>query len=89
MHEDSVSPKIKEIIEATADAVLRRALRQHSAPPHSRLLTVKETCAYLNCARSTLFRLETQGLLAPKRFGRKVLYDRDALDAYVKNGGAA
>ena len=63
MHEDSVSPKLKEIIE--------------------------EACAYLNCARSTLFRLEAQGLLVPKRFGRKVLYDRDALDTYIKNGGAA
>ena len=89
MHEYDVSPKIKEIIEATADAVIRRALRQQSVPSHSRLLTVKEACAYLNCARSTLFRLEIQHLLVPKRFGRKVLYDRDALDAYIKNGGAA
>jgi excisionase family DNA binding protein len=89
VHEDSVSPKLKEIIEATADAVVKRALRQHSAPPNSRLLNVKDACAYLCCARSTLFRLEAQGLLVPKRFGRKVLYDRDALDTYIKNGGAA
>ena len=88
MSDQALSPNLSELAEAIATAVLRRIDASYSAGA-SPLLTVRETCVYLNCARSTLSRLETGGRLLPKRFGRKVLYDRADVDAYIKNGGAA
>ncbi len=88
MSDQVLSPNLRELAEAIAAAVIRR-IDASSSTGGSPLLTVRETCAYLSCARSTLNRLETGGRLVPKRFGRKVLYDRADVDAYVKNGGAA
>jgi excisionase family DNA binding protein len=89
--EPDISPELKEVIEVTAKTVLQRLLVQRLAADQSgsRLLTVKQTCVCLNCARSTLIRLEEKGVLVPKRFGRKVLYDRADLDAYIQKAGVA
>jgi excisionase family DNA binding protein len=84
--EPDISPELKEVIEVTAKTVLQRLAADQSG---SRLLTVKQTCVYLNCARSTLIRLEEKGVLVPKRFGRKVLYDRADLDTYIQQVGVA
>ena len=91
MSEKDISPRLKEVIEATAKTVVQQLLAQRPPADHSgsRLLTVKETCSYLNCARSTLIRLEEKGVLVPRRFGRKVLYDRADLDAYIQKAGVA
>ena len=83
-------PELHFIIETTASAVLKALLAE---PPHdlfmrSRLLAVKEACAYLKCSRATLHRLEETGTLLPKRFGRKVVYERADLDVYIQNGGS-
>ena len=88
MSDPALSPNLSELAEAIATAVIRRIDASCSAGG-SPLLTVRETCVYLSCARSTLNRLETGGRLVPKRFGRKVLYDRADVDAYIKNGGVA
>src|SRR5690242_12163193 len=77
---------LHEIAEAIAAALQRRI--DPAAARSSPLLTVRETCGYLNCARSTLYRLEAGGRLVPKRFGRKVLYDRAEVDAYIKQAGS-
>ena len=87
--ESDISPELKEVIEVTAKTVLQRLQVQRLAgdPSGARLLTVKETCSYLKCSRATLRRLEEVGVLVPKRFGRKVLYDRADLDAYIQKAG--
>jgi hypothetical protein len=54
----------------------------------SRLLAAKKACAYLNCSRATLHRLEETGALVPKRFGRKVVYERADLDVFMQKGGS-
>ena len=76
-----------ELAEAIAAAVHRRI--DAAMGTISPLLTVRETCGYLNCARSTLYRLEATGRLVPKRFGRKVLYDRTDVDAYIDEVGSS
>ena len=87
MSNSALSPNVLELAEAVAAAVIRRinAIQPVAAAGSSPLLTVRETCSYLNCARSTLNRLEAGGRLVPKRFGRKVLYDRADLDAFIRN----
>jgi excisionase family DNA binding protein len=90
----SNSPPSESLIalaDAIALAVVSRidSTRTRGAPNSSPLLTVSETCAYLNCARSTLNRLEAGGCLLPKRFGRKVLYARSDVDAYINDAGRA
>ena len=91
MSESDISPELKEVIEVTAKTVLQRLEVQRLVgdPSGARLLTVKETCSYLNCARSTLIRLEEKGVLVPRRFGRKVLYDHADLDTYIQKAGVA
>jgi len=86
-----ISPELVDIIELAAETVVQRLLVQRLAadPSGPRLLTVKETCSYLNCSRATLRRLEEAGVLVPKRFGRKVLYGRTDLDAYIQKAGVA
>ena len=48
-------------------------------------LTVKEACAYIPCALSTLSKLRTAGG-GPRfiKLGKKVLYDTRDLDAWVE-----
>ena len=86
----TIPPELHLAIETAANAVLKSLLAN---PPsqllmRSRLLSVKEACAYLNCSRATLHRLEEAAVLLPKRFGRKVVYDRVDLDAYIQREGA-
>jgi excisionase family DNA binding protein len=84
-----IPPELHLAIETAANAVLKSLLADPpiGLPMRSRLLTVKETCVYLNSSRATLHRLEEAGVLLPKRFGRKVVYDRADLDAYIESGG--
>lgn len=84
-----ISPRLKEIIEATAKEVVQQmsAYPPAAVSSGSRLLTVKETRSYLSCSRSTLTRLEEKSVLVPRRFGRKVLYDRADLDSYIQKAG--
>ena len=90
MSQSDISPELIEIIHLTAKTVVEQLGKWPMADPYGpRLLTVRETCSYLNCSRATLRRLEEAGVLEPKRFGRKVLYDRADLDAYVQKGGVA
>ena len=77
-----------------AEAVAAAVERVHSgtggasfAPPSRKLLTVKQTIKYLNTSRPSLYRMEQQGVLVPKRFGRKVLYEISELDGYIARAG--
>ena len=91
MSQSDLSPELIGIIEVTAKMVVQQLSLERLVADKfcSRLLTVKETCSYLNCSRATLRRLEEAGVLVPKRFGRKVLYDRADLDAYILKAGVA
>ena len=86
----TISAELHIAIETAASAVLKGLMA--NPPPQllmrSRLLSVKETCAYLNCSRATLHRLEEAAVLLPKRFGRKVVYDRVDIDAFIQREGA-
>jgi len=90
MARPALPPDVLNLITATAEAAAEALVSKLSCEPRdplltpSRLMTVKETCAYLNCSRATLRRLEEAGALIPKRFGRKVLYSHPDLQAYIQ-----
>ena len=80
---------IAEAVAAAVEQVQSRTGGAALAPPARKLLTVKQTITYLNSSRPSLYRLEQAGVLVPKRFGRKVLYEISALDAHIARAGGS
>ena len=57
--------------------------------PSSPWLDVDEAAAYLRCgSRQRLYDLVSAGALEPSRDGRRLLFRRDTLDAYLRGGDA-
>jgi excisionase family DNA binding protein len=74
-------------LEQLADQLTGRvAARIGSGSPW---LTAAAAARYLACPESRIRKLTMTGELPCHRDGRRVLYRRDELDAYVRNGGAA
>ena len=51
-------------------------------------LTAPEAADYLRCKLSRIRKLTMIGELPVERDGRRVLYHREALDAFIRSGGA-
>ena len=100
MSRPTVSPEVEVWIKAVISAAIEEAQDRfydsgtaaalETAPASQstpRLLTVQQTTTYLNCSRATLYRWEQTGVLVPKRFGRKLLYEASDLDALIARAG--
>ena len=50
------------------------------------LLTIEQTCQFLNISRAEYYRLNASGKFAPLSVGlcRKVLYRKDEIEAWIK-----
>ena len=83
--DEAVNAAVEAVHARTAEA-LNTALSQLPSRS-SKLLTVRQTIEYLNTSRPALYRLEQSGVLLPKRFGRKVLYEISELDAHIARAG--
>lgn len=68
-------------IEAIVSALVDRCSQ-------SPWLDADEAATYLRCPISRIRKLTMLGELPCERDGRRVLYNREALDAYVRAGGA-
>ena len=51
-------------------------------------MTASEAADYLRCPISRVRKLTSTGELPHEKDGRRVLYHRDQLDTYIRNGGA-
>lgn len=51
-------------------------------------LDVKEAAGYLRCPESRLRKLVMRRMIPFHKEGRRVLFSRDELDEFVRNGGA-
>lgn len=51
-------------------------------------MNASEAADYLRCPISRVRKLTSTGELPHEHDGRRVLYHRDQLDAYIRNGGA-
>lgn len=77
--------------EIAADPVALARLRELigvSPERDSPWLSAAEAAAYLACPESRIRKLTMTGEIPCHHDGRRVLYRRDELDAYVRAGGA-
>jgi excisionase family DNA binding protein len=74
------------IAAALADELERRGtLAPQATSPY---LTVPEAAEYMRCAPQAVYDRISQGVLEPRRDGRRVLLDRRTLDAYLTGGAS-
>jgi excisionase family DNA binding protein len=73
-------------LDALADVLADRVRARLGAT--SPWLKAPEAAAYLACPESRIRKLTMTGELPAHRDGRRVLYRREDLDAFVRNGGA-
>lgn len=74
-------------LDALADVLAERVQTRVGAG--SPWLRAPEAAAYLACPESRIRKLTMTGELPSHREGRRVLYRRDELDAFIRGGGAA
>jgi excisionase family DNA binding protein len=75
------------LLEQLADLIAARA-NTRTTNSESPWLTADEAAEYLRCSVSRVRTLTLTGQLPHHRDGRRPLYHRDELDAYVRAGGA-
>ena len=73
-------------LDALADLLAERVQARLGAG--SPWLRAPEAAAYLACPESRIRKLTMTGELPSHRDGRRVLYRREELDAFIRNGGA-
>lgn len=71
-----------EVLEALAEAVAQRLLAAQA--PATPWLDVPRAAAYLVCSKQRVYDLVSEGVLHPARDGRRLLFDRQALDEYLR-----
>jgi excisionase family DNA binding protein len=54
-----------------------------------RLQTPAETAARMRMSKRALLAAAAEGIVPCVRIGRRVLFDREAIDAFIKSGGKA
>ncbi len=59
-------------------------LTEMTAEMESRLLTVKQTCSYLNISHTTLYRMIERKEITPVNIGGRTLFDRKDLDELIE-----
>jgi excisionase family DNA binding protein len=74
-------------VAAIAEAVVRVIMRA-TALPTSPWMTASEAAAYLRCPVSRVRKLTMCGDIPHEHDGRRVLYHRDRLDNFIRDGGA-
>jgi excisionase family DNA binding protein len=73
-----------ELVEQIAQRAAELLAEQLPAAPASPYMTPGEAAEYLRCTgRQRIYDLVHQGALVPHRDGSRLLFHRDALDAYL------
>jgi excisionase family DNA binding protein len=85
-----MAPEAANLDVQNLAAEIAAAIRIEQLPEHpfSPWLNADEAAAYLRCPTSRIRKLTCTRELPCHRDGRRVLYHRDELDAYIRAGGA-
>lgn len=51
------------------------------------VLTINELCKYISISRSTEYNMRKAGKIPFFKVGGKVLYEKEIVDEWIKNGG--
>lgn len=78
-----------QALDQLAHALAPRLATVLSAPSASPWLDVSGAAGYLCCSKQRIYDLVHDGALKPRRDGRRLLFLRDALDAYLTREKAA
>ncbi len=82
----TLPPDALEAIAQRAAELLAKDFQPAALSPY---LTVDEAADYLRCTgRQRIYDLVHQGALVPRRDGKRLLFHRDTLDAYLSGGAA-
>jgi excisionase family DNA binding protein len=73
-----------DALEAIAQRAAEILAQQIGNQPTSPYLNVDEAAAYLRCSRQAIYDRVSQRALEPARDGRRLLFHRDQLDAYLQ-----
>jgi excisionase family DNA binding protein len=73
-----------EALDRLAELLAPRLARRIAPTPATPWLDVDEAAAYLRCSRQRVYDLRHAGVLKPHRDGRRLLFRRDDLDAYLE-----
>ena len=76
-----------ELLDAVADRVLLRLGAKHQQQKQQ-WMNADEAAAHLRCNRQRLYNLVAEGRVPHEHEGKRLLFDRAALDQWVRNGGA-
>jgi len=71
-------------LDVLADLVATKLAERPPAPNTRTWLTSAEAAEHLACSRDRVHDLVQLGKLAPRRDGRRLLFRRDELDAYLE-----
>jgi len=79
-----------ELVEQLAEQVAERAaaLLSDGQGQEERWLTVESAAVYLDCKPRRLYEFVERRLIPHERDGRRILFLRSELDAWVRAGGA-
>jgi excisionase family DNA binding protein len=80
----SVPDELVEHVAERAAELLREA-----STPCTGWLSVDEAAAHLRCPRSRIYRLVHLGRIPHEHEGSRLLFDRAALDEWIREGGAS
>jgi excisionase family DNA binding protein len=75
-----------ELIDAVAERVLR--VLDERVPSHQHWMGVAEAAEHLCCSKHRIYHLVSERRIPHEREGARLLFDRQALDAWVRLGGA-
>ena len=75
-------------LDRLADLVAERVAARLAAPNRSPWLSAPEAAEHIGAPLSRIRKLTMTGEIPAHRDGRRVLYRRDELDRYVRDGGA-
>jgi excisionase family DNA binding protein len=79
---------LDQLADLVADRVVGRVMARLGAGNGSPWLTAPEAADYIRAPLSRIRKLTSTGDLPCHHEGRRVVYRRDELDAYVRDGGA-
>jgi excisionase family DNA binding protein len=78
----------EEFLDAIAQRVLALLGLEHQQAPQPQWLTVQEAADYLRCGKQRVYNLVHAQRMPFEKEGARLLFDRAALDAWVRKGGA-
>ena len=76
-----------ELLDAVADRVVLRLGAKHQQQQEQQWMNADEAAAHLRCNRQRLYNLVADRRIPHEHEGKRLLFDRAALDEWVRNGG--